>query len=387
MLLNRPLFGSLIETHVQRSKQANFINALLPDWSFEDNYGFSELGKIWVLWHPSVRVTILSKSLQMISCEIKLPSYQSAFVISFVYASNCEVERRNLWEEMSNFSLDQRVAGKAWTVLGDFNQVLNLEDHSSFGRLRIDRGMREFRSCILNASLVDLTYRGSTFTWWNMNATNPGAKKLDRVLVNAIWLDTWPMSFALFGEPDFSDHSPSCITLNPDIQRQRKPFKFLNLLLLNQDFIHLIQSFWYTFNFTGTAMYRVSKKLKALKSPIRSFSKENYSNIEKRVKDVHALLLAKQQQLFTLPSIRIASEEREANRKWQILVKADEAFLKQKSGINWLSNGDCNSAFFHRMATTRQSQKHIHFLFDDAGNRVDTQQGIINLCATYFENL
>ncbi|KAL1192896.1 Secreted RxLR effector protein 78 [Cardamine amara subsp. amara] len=195
------------------------------------------------------------------------------------------------------------------------------------------------------------------------------------------------MSFALCSEPDFSDHCPSCIILNPVIQRQRKPFKFLNLLLLNPDFLHMIQGQWYSLNFTGSDMYKVSKKLKALKAPIRSFSRDNYSNIEKRVSEAHSILLSKQQQLLSQPSISFAIDEREAHRKWQILVKAEESFLRQKSGINWLTNGDCNSAFFHRMAASRQSQKHIHFLFDSDGNRVESQQGIIDLCAGYFENL
>ncbi|KAL1192897.1 hypothetical protein V5N11_013282 [Cardamine amara subsp. amara] len=201
--LNQPLFGSLIETHVQQPKRKKYINALLPGWYFEDNYGFSELGKKYIIWHPSVQVTILSKSLQMISCEVKLPRYQFAFVVSFVYASNCEIERRMLWEELASFSADHRVVNKPWTVLGDFNQALNPEDHSLLERRRLDRGTSDFRSCLHEASLVDLTYRGSTYTWWNMSESNPGAKKIDRVLVNALWLDTWSMSFALFSEPDF----------------------------------------------------------------------------------------------------------------------------------------------------------------------------------------
>ncbi|KAL1202740.1 hypothetical protein V5N11_031369 [Cardamine amara subsp. amara] len=117
------------------------------------------------------------------SCEVTLPSHQSAFVVSFVYASNCEIERRSLWEDMTTFSSDQRVVNKAWTILGDFNQALNPEYHSIIDSQRINRGTHDFKSCLLDSPLVDLTYKGSTYTWWNMSESNPGAKKIDRVLV------------------------------------------------------------------------------------------------------------------------------------------------------------------------------------------------------------
>lgn len=61
-----------------------FVNNLLPGWSFEENYAFLELGKIWLLWHPSVKVLILSKSLQQITCEVKLPEANQPFVASII---------------------------------------------------------------------------------------------------------------------------------------------------------------------------------------------------------------------------------------------------------------------------------------------------------------
>lgn len=84
---NKPLFGGQVETHVKQSKQMKFMNNMLPGWSFEDNYGFPEQGKIWVIWHQSARVRVISKSLQMVSCEVLLPDWQHCCVVSIVYAS------------------------------------------------------------------------------------------------------------------------------------------------------------------------------------------------------------------------------------------------------------------------------------------------------------
>ena len=223
---HQPLFGSLVETHVKQLKQQKFINKLLPGWSFDNNYDFSELGKIWILWHPSVKLLVLSKSLQMISCEVQVPDYPETFVVSFVYASNDETVRQTLWDELVVLSSDSRVVGKAWAVMGDFNQTLHPSDHSATISQNVDRATRVFRETLLDASLVDLNFRGSTFTWWNKRANSPIAKKIDRVLVNDMWVDIFPSALGFFGKPHFSDHAGVGSCLIQLRQRQRSLFVF-----------------------------------------------------------------------------------------------------------------------------------------------------------------
>ncbi|KAG7587002.1 Reverse transcriptase domain [Arabidopsis thaliana x Arabidopsis arenosa] len=368
-------------------KQKKLLNAILPGWSFEDNYEFSDLGKIWILWHPSVKVAIISKSLQMVTCEVLLPDAQSEIIISFVYATNEDSSRRVLWDEIVTTSSNQRVKGKPWSVLGDFNQVLNPSDHSVSLSQNVDFPTRLFRECLLDADLADLTFRGCTYTWWNKRSVSPVAKKIDRILVNDLWSQVYPRSFGYFGEPDFSDHASCCITVNPSCQRQKRAFQFQNFLLKNQNFVPMISNLWFSFNFVGSAMYRFSRKLKALKNFIREFSKDNYSNLEKRVKEAHAVVIDLQSQLLSNPSSAVAHLESLANEKWQILLRAEEAFLLQRSRVTWLREGDLNSAYFHRMASTRQAINHIHFLVDAAGNRIESQKNIQDHCVEFYSNL
>lgn len=44
-----PLFGALPETHVKQLKMNKFISDIFSGWSAEANYGFSPLGKIWII--------------------------------------------------------------------------------------------------------------------------------------------------------------------------------------------------------------------------------------------------------------------------------------------------------------------------------------------------
>lgn len=128
-------------------------------------------------------------------------------------------------------------------------------------------------------------------------------------------------------------------------------------------------------------------KLRALKKDIREFSKLNYSDLEKRVQEALVVLTDSQIRMLSNPSHKNAALELDASKRWEVLSQAEECFFYQKSRIAWLGEGDKNSAYFHRMASTRQAVNHIHFLIDDVGNRIDSQQGIQDHCVQFFVDL
>ncbi|KAG2257639.1 hypothetical protein Bca52824_076933 [Brassica carinata] len=183
ILKNKPLFGGIVETRVKQPKISKFVNTILPGWFFTDNYNFSALGKVWVLWHPSVKVVVLSKSLQQVTCEVCLPAQNEAIIVTIVYAANDRKLRAGLWVELETLATSSLLVNKPWSVLGDFNQTLSPQEHSSPNSLNIDKQMREFGQSLLHAELGDLNFRGNTFTWCNKQKSKPVAKKLDRVLV------------------------------------------------------------------------------------------------------------------------------------------------------------------------------------------------------------
>lgn len=365
-----------------------FVPQIFPGWSAEDNYSFSPLGKIWLIWHPSLLVTVISKSLQMITVEIIWPtSTQPKFYVSLVYASNNPAERALLWSEISSLATTLGLDKKPWLILGDFNQTRDPAEHSKPPTLKIDKKCRDFNDCLLTANLDDLNFRGTTYTWWNKQKLAPIAKKLDRTLVNDEWLACYPSSVAFVGNPDFSDHAVITVTLDPEIKRTKKPFRFYNFLLQNPEFLVLICESWYSINVMGSAMFRLSRKLKLLKNIIREFSKQNYSGIEIKTEKAHEKLLRAQTAMLSAPNTANAADELQALHEWEELFAAETSFFYQRSHINWLSCGDGNSRLFHRYAATRQAINHIHFLISCSGERIDSQAGIQEMCIDYFTDL
>ncbi|CAL9235725.1 unnamed protein product, partial [Arabidopsis halleri] len=188
--------------------------------------------------------------------KVLLPDALDWIVVSIIYASNEESQRQELWAEMVDLASSQALVGKAWIALGDFNQVLSPSEHSRPITLNVDRRTREFRDCLLSADLSDHTFRGNSYTWWNKSKTRPVAKKLDRILVYSLWANSYPDSFATFGKPDFSDHASCGVTLSSGSLKEKRPFKFYNFLLQNQNFLPLVAEQWFTCNVTGSDMLR-----------------------------------------------------------------------------------------------------------------------------------
>lgn len=91
--------------------------------------------------------------------------------------------------------------------------------------------------------------------------------------------------------------------------------------------------------------------------------------------------------MLYLPNPANASTEEQALQEWEVLSTAETTFFFQRSHISWLSCGDGNSSLFHRYAATRQAKNHIHFLLSETRERIESQEGIQNLCINYFTDL
>ncbi|GKA32660.1 RNA-directed DNA polymerase, eukaryota, reverse transcriptase zinc-binding domain protein [Tanacetum coccineum] len=131
---------------------------------------------------------------------------------SFIYADNYHIDRRALWNNLASHASLMR--DKPWILLGDFNATLNLEDHSC-GGYEPNISMREFKECVQRMEVMDVI-----------------ATEFLRL-----------------------------VELNLSL-------KFSNFLVYKEGFHDVVISGW-NLNVDGCAMYKVVKRLKGLKTPLR----------------------------------------------------------------------------------------------------------------------
>lgn len=334
-------FGCILETRVKEIKAEKILGSVFLDWSAITNYEDSKGGRIWFLWRDSVRVTPVYKSDQLITCMVELEN-EEVFYCSSVYASNFVEERRKLWEDLLYHHNSACFKNKAWMIMGDFNEILEGAESSSFitGR-RIPNGMREFQSAVLSCQLTDMASQGPLHTWCNKREEGVICRKLDRVLMNEVALHRFSNAYTVFEPGGCSDHLRSSIQLLPRVEKIRRPFKYANVIGSLPEFLPLVQEFWGNteklFHSTS-AMYRFSKKLKALKPLIRELGKIRLGNLSKRAKEAYEDFCGKQN-----PSDSSIREESKAYGKWLNIASLEEDFLKQRAKLHWLEIGDQNN--------------------------------------------
>ncbi|KAL0295532.1 UNVERIFIED_CONTAM: hypothetical protein Sangu_3195800 [Sesamum angustifolium] len=140
-----------------------------------------------------------------------------------------------------------------WLVHGDFNTVVDMSEvcvTSSDIRL----AMQEFHSCIVNSGLITLPMQGCTFTSHNRTDNDRSLwKRLDRMLVNDVWLSQWPNCYYLTLTLGTSGHSP-LVTCGESSIQNGSIFRFDNYLAASPDFIPAVQNVW-RHHIVGTTMY------------------------------------------------------------------------------------------------------------------------------------
>lgn len=94
-----------------------------------------------------------------------------------------------------------------------------------------------------------------------------------------------------------------------------------------------------------------------------------------------------QVQALTDPSTVNFQEERRLHESWVFLRGIEESYFRQKSRINWLLEGDQNTAYFFRIFQTRCSYNSIRS-FALASGIIITDPRMMSLHAiTHFRNM
>ncbi|KAK4384261.1 hypothetical protein Sango_3078400 [Sesamum angolense] len=222
--------------------------------------------RIWLAWNDEfIDVDVVDIGVQFIHCRILIRSMHISVLVTITYGDNEIRARRDLWQALCNIA--DSTGQEPWLVGGDLNAVRDMSEVcGTSGDIR--QTMHEFNECILRTGLIVLPMRGVQFSWHNCSTDGRSPwKRLDRMLVNDMWLERWPDAHYECLKPRTSNHSP--LLLRGDVRDAHvSMFRFDNFLALSPGFIASVQNVW-RHRIIGTPMYSVTRKLKALKPVLR----------------------------------------------------------------------------------------------------------------------
>lgn len=379
----------MIETRVKENKAKKILDSVFPGWSYITNYDHHRLRKIWITWSPRVRITPCFKSTQLVTCSVLLEGMTDEFYCSFVYGLNLVEERKELWSDLIGHQDSPCFRKAPWIVMGDFNEILSGLEHSVEDSSYDTSGMRDFQDTVKYCSLLDMSYQGSRFTWCNKRENGVICKKLDRTLMNEEWMRRFPHSYCVFEAGGCSDHQRCRVIIKTELLKPKKPFKFVNALVEMPEFLPQTRGFWDNteplFNSTSV-LFRLSKKLKALKPVMKRLSREKVGDIIRKTREAYNTLCEAQSKTLETPSQVNIYEEAVAYRRWIFLSALEEKVISQRAKVHWLDVGDGNNKSFHRAAAVREIRNSIREIKRLDGTIADNQEDIKQEAVEHFFN-
>ncbi|GFS35677.1 hypothetical protein Acr_00g0041410 [Actinidia rufa] len=191
-----------------------------------------------------------------------------------------------------------------------------------------------------------------------------------------------------FGLPTkWSDHSPCVASMIDNRDQGFRPFKFFNMWTHHVDFFDLVRDQWRV-RLNGTAMYRLCKKLKLLKDPLKKLNNLNFFHILVRAESAEQELLLHQKLLHDNPGDeelqrRVSDFRQKANR----LAEAELSFCSQLAKVKYLNNSDRGTKFFHDLIKSNRARNQIVSLTDSNGAVTTSTLQVSSMFVDYYTNL
>ncbi|XP_031099806.1 uncharacterized protein LOC116004005 [Ipomoea triloba] len=333
---HKPSILGLVEPKVSGS-HANSICMKLgySDWIRVEAVGFS--GGIWVLWNDARKISVVSTHPQFILLEVRVVN-QADWHVAVVYGSPTHHLRRRLWTELS--MAKQGVSGP-WVVAGDFNAVVSRDETSNYNSFSSQR-CSDFVDWIAKEGLVDMGFNSPKLTWSRGNSTGSAkGARLDRVLCITDWWNCFSDATVTHLPRLSLDHTPILLqVLRREVTRRLPKFRFQAAWLTNKGLRDVIQSTW-------DSDHHFMDNIPRMAETLGWWNKSTFGNILYRKKNILARL----------------------------------------GGVDWITSGDRNTAYYHAATTIRKARNTVKSLKDDAGNWITQADHLQNHVRDYFITL
>lgn len=161
------------------------------------------------------------------------------------------------------------------------------------------------------------------------------------------------------------DHLRSRTQIKMEEEQRRRPFKFTNVIGKRSDFHQLIRENWEetaSLFHSTLAMFRLTKKLKALKQSLRILIKRKLGDMPGRMKEAFDILCIKQKETMENSTVEAIKEKTKGMKEMAAFSRVGGKVLQTNIKLYWLKVGDQNTKAFHNAVNLREVRNAIHEL-------------------------
>ncbi|KAL5133281.1 hypothetical protein HKD37_03G006639 [Glycine soja] len=371
----------VLETKLNKASVKEIMRRNFGDWHFTHNFASHNAGRILILWkQDKIHLSVLESNAQLIHCAIDCKTTVKRLQVSFIYVIHSIMARRSLWINLNSINANMNCP---WLLIGDFNSILSPTDRFN-GAEPNAYELQDFVDCYSDLGLGSINTHGPLYTWTNGRVWS----KLDRALCNQAWFNSFGNSACEVMEfISISDHTPLVVTTELVVPRGNSPFKFNNAIVDHPNFLRIVADGWKQ-NIHGCSMFKVCKKLKALKAPLKNLFKQEFSNISNQVE------LAQAEYNSVLNSLKQNPQDPSllalANRtrgQTIMLRKAESMKFAQLIKNKYLLQDDKCSKFFHALIKCNRHSRFIAAIRLEDGHNTSSQDEIALAFVNHFRNL
>jgi hypothetical protein len=176
----------------------------------------------------------------------------------------------------------------------------------------------------------------------------------------------------------YSDHAPILLLSISNRQRPKKPFRFENWWLMEQDFQDVAQTSW---NRSATRSF--SHKTRFLAADLKKWRRLKPKTRD-QLHSIEEQILADQ---LLHPSQQNPSLQHQLHQQHHHLQNREEVYHIQRAKKRWAVKGDRNTDFFHLSIIKRNRKNTISFLTNPDGTPSTTPDQIAATLTTYFQTI
>ncbi|XP_074377040.1 uncharacterized protein LOC141718557 [Apium graveolens] len=272
----------------------------------------------------------------------------------------------------------------ALDLIGDFNCITSVNEVCG-GRECWTPEMQTFKDWLFDSGPSSMRTVGDRFTWFNKRSQAPIHKRLDRMLANASWFNTFSEGYVMVKNGGLMDHNPLLFEEPMQLQKHGKPFQFFNYMIEIPGFLDLVSSAW-SLNCQGSPMAHFSAKLKHTKFLIKKLNRD-HGHIQSNVMVARNTLTEFQESACSSTDSGVLDAEKILISNLNNALMQEESFLLQKARVKWLHLGDSNNSFFHQQIKVSWNRNKVLTLVDGEDHLVHGQNQCAQVAVNYFSQL
>ncbi|XP_020595507.1 uncharacterized protein LOC110035594 [Phalaenopsis equestris] len=207
----------------------------------------------------------------------------------------------------------------------------------------------------------ELNETGPDFTW------RRGAmwERLDRLMGNSKWVQTFPCTIVTHLAMTGSDHRPLLCTIQIAEKPKNAPFRFQNMWTLHPQFVDEVCKVWRADGNSNpwVKLWILQKKVAA---HLKKWNWEIFGNINENLSTAQSNVI-KMEKNFQM-GLNSEAELHKASEELLMQTNFTECFLKQKAVVTRFIDGDRNTGYYHACINFRRKNNMILSIQDSNGN-------------------